>query len=127
MNLSGVIRKSCTLVISFLIILLVLEIILRVSGYFYFFSRRDNQIMTRLKEGTAKQVILCLGDSFTFGGGLDPKYSYPRQLQNIFDARKAEAKALVINGGICEYNSSQVLENLSGNIQGINLIWSCYW
>lgn len=112
-----IIKKPCSIVISIIIFLVVSEMILRTAGFFYFFSRRDRQIMERLRDGTAKHVILCLGDSFTFGGGLDPKYSYPRQLQDLFDASKARAKALVINGGLCEYNSSQVLENLPGNIR----------
>lgn len=117
MKSSGIIKKCFSVVLGILVILLILEMILRVSGCLYFFLRRDRQMIERLNDGKSKYAILCLGESFTYGGELDPKYSYPRQLQDIFDKRNPGANVLVVNGGICEYNSSQVLENLLRNIR----------
>jgi tetratricopeptide (TPR) repeat protein len=58
--------------------------------------------------------ILCLGDSFTFGSGAEPGYSYPEQLEVLLNKNNPNLKFEVYNKGGClpGLNSSQVLKML---------------
>ncbi len=62
-------------------------------------------------------TILCVGDSYTYGGlgGFDQ--TYPYQLQMMLNSGRTAEKVQVINGGVCEYNSRQVLKRLPALIQ----------
>ncbi len=95
---------------SFIIFLILLELGLRFGGYLYL-----NMLLTKAKIEENDQLpftILCIGDSYTVGGGGKWKDSYPRQLKKILsDNYKKEIN--VINGGICEANSTQALQYLS--------------
>jgi lysophospholipase L1-like esterase len=47
--------------------------------------------------------VLCLGDSFTFGWGVEEKESYPRVLDSLLDDGSAsQVRWEVINCGVCE-------------------------
>ncbi len=65
------------------------------------------------KEG---YTILCVGDSYTFGGFGSYENAYPYQLQKMFNAVPGN-RIKVINGGACEYNSRQVLARLPSLIK----------
>lgn len=56
--------------------------------------------------------IVCVGDSYTFGGAGEYEETYPYQLEEIFKRRNNEENVSVINCGVCEYNSRQVLKRL---------------
>ena len=43
--------------------------------------------------------ILCLGDSTTFGAGISAEETFPKQLEQILNARDGAGRWLVINGG----------------------------
>ena len=49
-----------------------------------------------------KKVILCLGDSITYGYGVDDNHTYPAQLQRKLD-QKREGLFTVLNGGVNAY------------------------
>jgi lysophospholipase L1-like esterase len=51
---------------------------------------------------SGKQVILCLGDSVTYGYGVDDQHSYPAELQKALD-REFPGRFLVLNGGVDGY------------------------
>jgi lysophospholipase L1-like esterase len=51
---------------------------------------------------TGKQVILCLGDSVTYGYGVNDEHSYPAELQKALDA-KYPGRFAVLNGGVDGY------------------------
>src|SRR4051812_37239704 len=54
-------------------------------------------------------VVLCLGDSFTYGlGASDPAKSYPRQLETLLHQRGLEWR--VVNGGWPGRNSRDLLQ-----------------
>lgn len=112
-NKSSIIGKIAVAAGSLIFFLVLLESALRFSGYLYIKSRlypdRDNS-------NPQGMIVLCVGDSFTFGGELRNEETYPAQLQKILDERNPQMGARVINGGICEYNSSQVLRDLKKNI-----------
>lgn len=54
--------------------------------------------------------ILCVGDSHTYGVGVEPQDSYPAQLEAVLRARGIPAR--VVNAGVPGMNSAQLLEQL---------------
>jgi lysophospholipase L1-like esterase len=82
-------------------------------GYIYLSMRvSPDGIFSRFKKDKGGYVILCLGDSFTLGGNVQVKETYPFYLKRILDLNHPDKKIKVINRGICEYNSAQVLRIL---------------
>jgi lysophospholipase L1-like esterase len=51
---------------------------------------------------SGKEMILCLGDSITYGYGLDDTHSYPARLQTALD-REFPGRYSVLNGGVDAY------------------------
>ena len=51
---------------------------------------------------TGKQTILCLGDSVTYGYGVDDTHTYPAELQRALD-REYPGRFAVMNGGVDAY------------------------
>lgn len=62
----------------------------------------------------AARTVLCVGDSYTYGGNVGWRDAYPHQL---FLSLGSASGVRVINGGHCEYNSSQVLGGLAGYLE----------
>lgn len=59
--------------------------------------------------------ILCLGDSITYGHGVDSQFTYEKQLERILQEKYPDKKVQVINGGCPGYTSFQglyILENI---------------
>lgn len=56
--------------------------------------------------------ILAVGDSFTFGYGLDQGLAWPRQLERALAGRAAPAPIAVINAGVPGYNVAQMDDSL---------------
>jgi lysophospholipase L1-like esterase len=65
-------------------------------------------------------VILCIGDSFTFGIGAAKNESYPSQLETILHQAYPEKNLQVINLGMPGYNSSQCLNLLKEKYNSYN-------
>lgn len=115
---------------SLIFFLGLLEAGLRITGYFYSLNRANSspsvgshsitreeergEVALSTKEGYA---ILCLGDSYTYAGNVPYNETYPSYLQRILTDKYPSKKYSVINGGICEYNSKQVLARLPGFIK----------
>lgn len=100
---------------SIFIFLLVLEIGLRIGGFFYT-RYRNPETYANVRESDSKVFnILCLGDSFTFGFGASPGNSYPRQLERILQESVSEDMN-VIDGGRGGNTSSLLLKNLQKDI-----------
>jgi lysophospholipase L1-like esterase len=51
---------------------------------------------------TGKQIVLCLGDSVTYGYGVDDNHTYPAELQRALD-QEFPGRYLVLNGGVDGY------------------------
>jgi len=49
--------------------------------------------------------IACLGDSFTFGWGVEDDETWPRQLQGLLDGRPGGERWSVMNFGVPGYNT----------------------
>jgi len=115
--------------VSLLVFLCLLEGGLRLAGRFYTASRRgkdsslgpgsiiryeapDKEPGGQSVAPVAGNIVLCVGDSYTFGGLSDYEHTYPVFLQGIIDEKGLGDSVKVINGGVCEYNSRQVLIRL---------------
>jgi lysophospholipase L1-like esterase len=51
---------------------------------------------------TGKRIVLCLGDSVTYGYGVDDNHTYPAELQSALD-RAYPGRFAVVNGGVDGY------------------------
>jgi len=51
---------------------------------------------------SGKRIVLCLGDSVTYGYGVDDPHTYPAELQRALD-EKYPGRYLVLNGGVDGY------------------------
>lgn len=67
---------------------------------------------TAIPAGTSTPVILCLGDSHTYGAGVVEEDSYPARLQAKLTERGFHAN--VVNLGAPGYNTSQLRRGLPG-------------
>ena len=81
-----------------------------------------------------KRVILAIGESTTFGWGVNEQQTYPYFLQQRFN--HANEPVLVINAGTPSYSSSQVFAYLKEIITDnkikpdtvlINILWNDIW
>lgn len=100
--------------IIIIVSLVSVEILLRISGYIYN-NNRENVFETKTK-GQSK-TIMCIGDSHTYGGNVKWNEAYPYFLWKRISKTK---DIKIINAGICEYNSNQVLYELNKNIRIYN-------
>jgi lysophospholipase L1-like esterase len=92
--------------------LVLLEVTLRSIGFAYYFERR-------YKPGNHPDdafVIMCVGDSATFGEGARNwrEDSYPTQLNKMLKERHPDRKYEVVNMGFPGANSSQVARRIEG-------------
>lgn len=88
-----------------------LILILFASGIFIseiilFFISKQTVENRELKFQKDKKIILCLGDSYTFGGEVENKDSYPLILSELVKKMGFTA----INGGVCEADTTKILE-----------------
>lgn len=51
--------------------------------------------------------ILCLGDSFTFGAGVEANQTWPAQVEQRLNTSRNSGGYECINAGVCGYNSMQ--------------------
>lgn len=56
-------------------------------------------------DAAAKHIILCLGDSVTYGYGVDDEHTYPALLQRSLE-RQYPGQFVVLNGGVDAYPST---------------------
>ncbi len=76
--------------------------------------RADREYSLKNEKGILR--IMCLGASPTFGWGVDFKYAYPRQLEEILRSNYKQYNFEVINAGIIGYSSYQGLLFLKNEI-----------
>lgn len=93
------IGKFYRLLLIFLLFLGSIEIFLRIISGILSLSRYH-------EPSSNSKVILCLGDSYTFGGEVNFNESYPYLLNLLVKEKGYE----VINAGICEADTSKMLE-----------------
>jgi tetratricopeptide (TPR) repeat protein len=101
-----------------LALLFILELSLRMAGLVYHLRHKPIQ-PTGLKDKNSF-VVLCLGDSYTFGWGAPPEQSYPRQLEKILNQKSKTKKFIIVNRGQPGQNSTQLLLELPHNLNTYN-------
>jgi tetratricopeptide (TPR) repeat protein len=108
-------EKFSGFIIGFIVILLFLELGLRLWGsYFHKLAEADHRGLN-----PGHYNILCLGDSYTFGVGAPPEQSYPKQLEKLLNSGPDGNKYVVINRGQMGQNTTQVVKELSYNVENV--------
>jgi hypothetical protein len=105
--------KILLLMTGILFPLLLCEIVLQVAAYASAQKALQEVSQTPLKtEG--ENVVLCLGDSYTYGSGSTSKEkSYPGQLGSLLHQGRQEGQRWrVVNGGWPGRNSAELLQRL---------------
>ncbi len=110
MNKLNLKTRLCISLASLFFFLILLEGGLRLGGYVYL-HQLLSEGQNKLTDNTPN-TILTLGDSYTVGGSGKWEENYPSQLQKLF-SKNYPQEYTVINGGICEANSTQALSYLS--------------
>lgn len=107
-------QKILLILFGIVIAFLLAEGLFRIGGVIVHRTMLQNHVV----RNNAKSIILCLGDSSTFGIGARniDKYSYPAQLQKILDKKQPDKRFKVINQGVPGINSSQLLHRFRGNL-----------
>jgi len=95
----------------------ILEVGLRVVGYLYY--KNVSSVVGSSDVVSDSLKILCIGDSYTVGGRGLATDAYPNQLRSTLFEEFGN-KYNVVNGGICEINSTQALMRLSELSKGYN-------
>ena len=111
MNRSSLKSRFLLSLVSTLFFLFLLEAGLRITGAVYLSRSID------AGNGSAASVdgtftILCIGDSFTLGSRVPGNGTYPAQLSHIIRSGSDGKPVEVVNRGVCEYNTWQVLRFL---------------
>ncbi|MFC1889462.1 GDSL-type esterase/lipase family protein, partial [Thermodesulfobacteriota bacterium] len=91
-----------------------LEVGLWAAGHVYFHRNEGEEILhssgsdPRQEEAT----ILCVGDSFTWGGQVKREEAYPAQLQRRLDSEATDRSFRVVNAGVCKMDTYDLLQRL---------------
>lgn len=98
-------RKIFVCVSGVIFAFVCLELFLRLFGFFY---QNPLSLPDTKDLNNDSYVIVCLGDSFTYGLGASPKMSYPKQLQKIFDEEYPHRTIKVLNHGMPGSNTTHI-------------------
>lgn len=99
--------------VSLLIALLALEVGLRIAGHVYLTRHIPaGQRADEFELDSDAVRVLCLGDSFTMGSKVPPDGTYPHYLSVFLNENTRGQSYQVVNQGVCEYNSWQLLQFL---------------
>lgn len=109
-------KKLSVFFLGLAISLIFCELALRGVGVWHWWERHYSAINVRGEKFT----ILCIGNSHTEGIGAEPGLGYPEQLGTILQQRHPGIPIRVINRGISNATSSNVLESLSHWIKEVN-------
>ena len=116
---SSLLERAAVVLLGFIAAVLVLEIMLRILGWTIASPDVGEDSFAEQLKGGADSVVLCLGDSMTFGIGASVNMDYPSQLGKILDDKVKGRRVKVINGGISGSNSSTVMMALPGYLQAV--------
>jgi lysophospholipase L1-like esterase len=86
---------------------------------------RDREFATTREPGVAR--VACVGDSYTYGWGVELEESYPKQLERRLSSKST---AEVLNFGVFGYNADQVLETLRSQVAPYApdlVLYGFYW
>ena len=110
-------NKIVALILGILVSLFVLEISLRIIGVRYSNEVPDGNAV---KREPGAFVILCLGDSFTYGSGAPEGRGYPAQLVELLQKKYPGMKVRVVNGSVGGYNTAMILGKFDEDVDKVN-------
>lgn len=79
---------------------------------------RENELPARCEPNVFR--IICVGDSFTFGMGVDAREAWPHVLNEVAALPPGYKKIEVINAGVCGYNLVQYCEAIRDKAFNLN-------
>ena len=102
-------RRLC-IELGYLVFLVVLlEATLRLGGFLLLLPRYLTQ--NGAPESGTEFRILAIGESTTYGLGVDPENAYPKQLERLLRTRKG-LEVTVVNTGVPAQTSTSILRNI---------------
>lgn len=113
-------KKLLIFTFSSLVSLVLLEIGIRTTKYIILADRKSSfskEVNTSSRDYKDSIKIAAMGDSFTFGGGVQSWETYPHLLQKKLDKKFPKMNIVVTNNGLCEATSRDILENLEPAIK----------
>jgi tetratricopeptide (TPR) repeat protein len=113
-KIKGIIKRSIVALIGVLGFLLIFEFFLRIIGIINS-QATNSRILNNSRNDS--HIILCLGDSWTYGIGAAYGKDYPSQLQAMLDSASIKQKFKVINRGRGAHNTTQILEELTNTLE----------
>jgi hypothetical protein len=133
MGLSPIVRRPIRVALGFLAGLTLLEVVLQAAAFLVGGAPRAERETLEIPPET--KVVLCVGDSYTFGyGATTAAGSYPAQLQRLL-LESESGSWKVLNHGWPGQNSRDVLRQLDAQLEvyrpklvyvlvGVNDLWS---
>jgi len=104
--------------LGLLLMVVVLELGLRVAGALHRPIGLDDASLRSVLADGAEHLVLCIGDSNTYGIGAGSDGDYPSQLEGILNAqRSSEQRVAVVNGGVAGANTTMMLDALPGFLE----------
>ncbi len=107
-------KKFTVFFVGIITSLLLLEICLRIIGIISL--RKFDKQLAGNRYGDS-YIILCLGDSFTYGTGAAYGMDYPSQLEVMLNSRAIKKRFKVINRGMGNYNTTLILNELKNTLE----------
>ena len=105
-------QKALVVLLGLFFALLSMEAALRLGGFIYGASQERRN---RIAIGRGGYRIMCLGESTTAGG----EDMWPALLEKILARRYPAARFNVINKGVPGYNTSEIMQELEGNLNEV--------
>lgn len=106
-------NKIITVIFGILVAVILIEVGLRAASV-VIKSKRNNFSQKIIADEAF--VILCLGDSVTYGVGDNEGGGYPKKLEIILN-KKLNKKVTVINKGVPFASTAGVLKNLKDSLE----------
>jgi len=104
-------QKTILIVFSLFLTVAILEVGLRIGGFFMLLGQRRGNIAALKEIGVCR--IMCLGGSTTANGG---EYSYPSQMEEVLNKKEIGINFKVINKGLSGSDSVFIVSNLKSNL-----------
>jgi lysophospholipase L1-like esterase len=111
-----VLSRATLLLVGTIVALALLEVGLRVTGWFLVRSRAPARLAAGPSPGVIR--ILCLGESTTFGAGRSSEDSYPAQLERILNERAGRHRYTVFNAGLPATTTDRIVADLEKTLDG---------
>jgi|GEM_PF-2908428 len=102
-------KKIIGILIYIVFLLVAFEIILRIGGFLILQNEEP-------KIGDDKFVILAIGDSTTYGLGVNQERAYPNQLEIFLKNKYPDKDIVVLNKGIPAQTSISILRNIDSQM-----------